>query len=202
VFEALRRWCFPVACIGCGRAEIALCDACAPARAQAVRFRLDGFSVGALAPYAGTWRSAIVAYKSGERVYAGVFAALLAARFPSLDLVVPVTTTRRRVAERGFDQATEIARRYAGARTLDCLRKRPGAAQQGRTRSARVKLAGRYIVHDPARVAGRRVLVLDDVCTTGATLRDAAAALRAAGAEVAGAVVLARAQRFGPDVVS
>jgi ComF family protein len=202
VLDTLRRWLFPIVCIGCGRPERALCDACAPASADALRFEVERIPVVALAAYDGTWRRAIIAFKAGERAYAEVFARLLVARVPSDELIVPVTTTRRRSAERGFDQAIEVAARYAGSRAVDCLCKRSGPAQHGRTREERLAAAGRYHVREAPRITGRRVVLLDDVCTTGTTLRDAARALRSAGAAVAGAVVLARAQRFGGDEVS
>lgn len=194
VLDIVRAWLFPVACIGCDRGGIALCPACAPPAAAALRFTLDGLSVRALAPYEGTWRRAIVAYKGGDRAYAPIFGRLLIDRFPRRaggDAVVPVATTRRRKAERGFDQAVELARAYGATEALDVLRKRPGPPQHGRDRCRRLALRGRFAVRPSAVLAGRRVVLVDDVCTTGATLRDAAAALRTAGVRVTGALVLA-----------
>lgn len=190
----LRAWLFPAACIGCDAGGTALCPACAPPAVAVSRVTLGGLSVCALAPYAGTWRRAIVAYKAGDRAYAPIFARLLAERFPRAErdgVIVPVATTRRRCAERGFDQAVELARAYAGTDALLVLRKKPGPPQHGRSRERRLALRGRFSVRPAAAAAGRRVVLLDDVCTTGATLRDAAAALVAAGASIAGALVLA-----------
>lgn len=191
----LAAWLYPLGCLGCGCAGTALCAACAPPPAAALRFRVDGVGVTALAPYEGRWREAILAFKRGERAYAAAFARLLRARFAVRGAVVPVTTTPRRRAERGFDQAVEIVRLYAGPALLDVLRKAPGPAQHGSARAGRLALGGRYAVSGPG-LAGRRVDLFDDVCTTGATLSAAIAALRRAGADVAGALVLARAQRF------
>jgi len=191
VLDLARRWLFPIACLGCGGADVALCGTCAPGPDEVIDLDLGDLTVRALAPYEGLWRRAIVAFKGGERAYADAFAGLLRARFPFDGSVVPVTTTRRRVATRGFDQAVEIALRFAGADAIDVLRKRWGPAQHGSRRQVRLALSGRFEVREPRLVARRRIVLLDDVCTTGATLRDAARALRTAGADVAGALVLA-----------
>lgn len=192
MWESIRAWLFPVSCIGCGSADIALCAACA-GTARSVSIALDGLTVRAASDYAGPVRSAILAVKRGERAYLDPLAALLAPLVPAGSILVPLTTTRRRSAERGFDQARELARRVALVRSGTCLEllRKHGAAQRGLGRGERLVARGRFALQ-VALAVPPRVVLLDDVVTTGATLRDAAAVLAAAGCMVAGAVVVAR----------
>ena len=192
MWSAIRRWLFPVWCIGCGEPEIGLCGACA-ASARPVNIILGDLTIRAAGDYDGAVRDAILALKRGERAYLEPLAALLAPLVPPGTAIVPVATTRRRAAERGFDQARELARRVAALRsgwTDEVLRKR-GAAQRGLGRSERLGARGRFSLRPGADVPSHAVL-LDDVVTTGATLRDAARTLAAAGCSVLGAVVVAR----------
>jgi predicted amidophosphoribosyltransferase len=192
MWAAIRPWLFPVWCIGCGEHGIGLCPACA-ATARPVAVDLDGLAVGAAGDYEGPVRDAILAMKRGERAYLDPLAALLAPLVERGSIIVPVGTTRRRAAERGFDQGHELARRVAEIRSATCedvLVKR-GAAQRGMGRGERLMAEGRFAVRRGALVPSHAVL-LDDVVTTGATLHDAAAALGAAGCSVDGAVVVAR----------
>jgi predicted amidophosphoribosyltransferase len=192
VWHAIRPWLFPVWCIGCGEPEIGLCAPCA-ASAYASCFDVDGIAVRAAGDYGGVLRDAILAVKRGERACLAPLAALLAPLVPNGTVLVPVVTTPGRAAERGFDQARELALRVAHARAGTCadvLRKR-GAPQQGRARSERLHAGGRFRLR-PGRDVPAAAVLLDDVVTTGATLRAAAAALAAGGCRVRGAVVLAR----------
>ena len=115
--------------------------------------------------------------------------ASVAAAAPAADMVtwVPCSPTRR--TERGFDPAELLARALARRlrlRARRLLRRLDDEPQTARSREGR--LAGPRLVAPRGRVPGS-VLVVDDVCTTGSTLRVAAAALRAAGAtEVVAAV--------------
>ena len=100
---------------------------------------------------------------------------------------VPCSPTRRR--QRGFDPAELLARALArrlGLRARRLLRRLDDEPQTARTRAGR--LAGPGLAARPGRVRGS-VLVVDDVCTTGSTLRVAAAELRAGGASVVLAAV-------------
>jgi predicted amidophosphoribosyltransferase len=197
----LRAWIFPPACAACDRPGVALCASCAPAAADAQRFALDGIDGFALGAYEGTLRTAIVAMKRGERDPLDAFAALLD-RAPLSGTLVPLPTTRRRAADRGFDQSVALAQRVARRRGVpwaNVLRK-TGAPQAGLGRMGRLGAAGRFRLRRGA-VLPPVVTLLDDVCTTGATARDALGVLRAAGVTVAGLVVLARASgtRGGPE---
>jgi ComF family protein len=107
--------------------------------------------------------------------------------WPRAALVVPMPLHPSRLVERGFNQSHEIAR--VVSRLLDLrlagkgLRRiRSTAPQVGLTRQQRVgNLSGAFAA-DSSLVAGRHVLLIDDVVTTGSTAIEAASTLRAAGA--------------------
>ena len=138
----------------------------------------------------------IHAYKYGGRLaHARALGSALAAVVArDADVIVPMPLAPRRLAERGFNQALEIARFVARAVGLPLLphacRKvvdtPPQAALPWKERSKNVR---RAFVCD-ADLRGKRVAVVDDVLTTGATLNELARVLRRAGAiEVTGWVV-------------
>jgi predicted amidophosphoribosyltransferase len=193
VLDLLRAWLFPPACCGCEAPGPALCSACAPSPRDALAFAVGGVSAFALGAYDGALRRAIVAMKHGERDPLDAFAELLAARAPLHGTLVPLPTTRSRAAERGFDQSVELARRIAQRRDLRCVQllRKCGAPQDGRTRLARLRSAGRFRLAAAPPFPGA-VTLIDDVCTTGATLRDALHTLAAAGVSVRRIVVIAR----------
>ncbi len=113
------------------------------------------------------------------------------------DMVVAVPVHGRKLRSRGFNQtillASDLARRIRvplHRRVL--LKTRPTKAQVGLSRAERIRnLAGSFDVPDPRRVADSSILLVDDVSTTGTTIREAASALRSAGARRIDAMVLA-----------
>jgi ComF family protein len=114
------------------------------------------------------------------------------------DLIVPVPLHRRRLWWRGFNQAAlladEIGRRLALPLDATALRRvRATAAQTARDHDARRRNVRRaFAVRRPARVRGRRILLIDDVMTTGATADECARTLRGAGATVVDVFTLMR----------
>jgi predicted amidophosphoribosyltransferase len=101
----------------------------------------------------------------------------------TVDLVTWAPTTARHRRTRGFDHAELLARVVASVLDLPCgpvLRRLPGPAQTGRPAGAR-RAAGPRFSAVVALAPGTRVLVVDDVVTTGATLRAAVAAVAGAG---------------------
>ena len=115
------------------------------------------------------------------------------------DLVVPVPLHRSRLWRRRYNQAAELARRLAGEwqRAYEpflLVRKRPTASQGAMAgpKARRRNVLGAFQVPDPGKVKGKRVLLLDDVLTTGATVQACARALKRAGAARVHVLVLAR----------
>lgn len=203
MLDVLRAWLFPPACVACDAPGPALCAKCSPTLRDAIDFEVEGIPAFALGAYEGPLRRAVVALKGGERDPLDVLADLLAARAPVIGDLVPLPTSSGRRAARGFDQSVELARRVAQRRGLRCaelLRKR-GAPQDGRSRLARLRAAGRFRLERGATQAPT-VTLLDDVCTTGATARDALRTLAAAGVAVRRLVFVARTapdRRRGPE---
>jgi len=117
---------------------------------------------------------------------------------PLPDLVAPVPLHPRRLCERGFNQSLELARGLAALSGLPLApqaltRTRHTVPQVRLERAQRLTNLRGAFAADPAQVSGRRVLLVDDVTTTGTTLRECATALLAAGASGVDITVLARA---------
>lgn len=131
-----------------------------------------------------------------------LLAALLLDALPrppaDVDALLPLPLHRARLGRRGYNQALELARPLARAWRLPLW---PTALQRVRATAAQTELGAAErrrnvrgaFAADAARVAGRRLLLLDDVVTTGATVAEAAATLRAAGATAVHVLALARA---------
>jgi ComF family protein len=114
-------------------------------------------------------------------------------------LIIPVPLHRKRLRERGFNQsvilAREIAKRFSLPLDFMTLRRELFTAPQvglGREeRLANVRKA--FVVGKPEKIAGRRILLVDDVTTTGSTLTECASVLMKAKAEAVAILTLARA---------
>ena len=192
----------PVDCAGCGHAGRELCTAC---RAQLVPALVrttapGGIRVYAGAPYDELVRRVVLACKQGRTGLATPLAELLAAALAEapgesfgdergIELCA-VPSTRAAYRRRGFDPARLVLAR-TGWRDARVLRPaRPHDEQKGLGREER--LANLRGVHRARRrLDGRRFLLVDDVVTTGATIGEAARAVREAGGEVLGAVAIA-----------
>jgi predicted amidophosphoribosyltransferase len=187
---------FDRGCVLCGGGAEALCAPCGrdllPPPTTAVR---GVGAVPALFAYEGGGARVVQAlkFRDGRRLV-GPLADGLTGLVPDgpADVVSWLPTTAARRRERGFDQAELLARALARRLDLPCrplLRRRPGPSQTGRNRAER---AGNVVFRARRRAAGRRAILVDDVCTTGATMRAALGALRAAGGPEPWFVVLAR----------
>lgn len=196
----------PIDCAGCGAPDRPLCAVCAAALRASPRrayVDVDGVAVPVVAglAYDGVARSTLLALKAEGRTelarpLAVPLRAALALAWPTAGgaVLVPVPGSLAGAAQRGFAPAELMARR-AGLRTVRGLRSVDAGPQQ-KGRGLAERLAGGHprFVARPG-VSGARVVLVDDVVTSGATLRDAARALRAAGAQVLGAAAVAATPR-------
>lgn len=154
--------------------------------------------------YTPPWDHLIVQFKyRGAVDLADVLSLRLANAVPAadasaVDIVLPMPLSRQRLAERGYNQAWELARRVAHhhrlkAHALALQRPLHRDPQAGLDRAERRRnLRGVFAVPQPSQVAGSHLALVDDVMTTGATLAEAAQALLDAGAASIQAWVLAR----------
>lgn len=185
-------------CPRCGRAvtqPVAACDQCQrhplPLRIRAAAF------------YGEPLRQVIHGFKyEGLFALSSPLAALMAEEWPRwsapVDLVLPIPLHPERERERGYNQTVLLMREFCRRLNLT-----PDARALSRIRYTRpqVELGSRERLHnvrgafraDRRKVTQKRILLLDDVCTTGATLGAAAEALLDAGAQSVSAYVLARA---------
>ncbi|MFP5318897.1 MAG: ComF family protein [Acidimicrobiia bacterium] len=154
----------------------------------------------ALLDYAGPGREVVARLKyrnarSSLAYLAGGMAALVDPAEVDVVTWAPTTAARRR--QRGFDQSELLARAVARRLRRPCrrlLRRLPGPAQTGRDLAERRRGPAFEARASPA---GRRVLLVDDVVTTGATVTAAARTLRAGGATTVQALAAARTSRRG-----
>jgi len=155
--------------------------------------------------YEGALRSAIHRLKySGRPELARPLAAFMAGRLgppffpPQVDLILPVPLHRKRLRERGFNQALLLARKlfheYQPLIRFDLLLRtrwtEPQVNLKGPERLANVRRA--FALSDPAAAKKRSVLLMDDVYTTGATVNECARVLKKAGAAQVLVLTLAR----------
>lgn len=148
-------------------------------------------------PYAGAAKTLILLLKYGSvRAAANPLASAMSARFcGQADILVPVPTTKRRLRERGYNQAEVLAQALhplLGLPVVPALTRRneQTAQTQLSAEERRRNLVGCMTSDD--RVAGQRVLLVDDVLTTGSTAAEAARALLSAGAERVSILVAAK----------
>ena len=179
----------------------AICDDC--------RLLARPWSHGrAVLVYGGTGRRLVLALKHGDRQDiarpAGQWLARRAAPLSRPDtLVAPVPLHRTRLFHRRFNQSALLAAALARAldrpHVPDLLRRtRRTASQDGRSRAGRFENLTGAIAPNPrhaARIAGRHILLVDDVMTAGATLAAATEACFQAGADDVDVIVLARVLR-------
>lgn len=105
------------------------------------------------------------------------------------DLISWVPCSRRRVWSRGFDQSELLAKAVAAelgteaVRTLRKIRHNPKQSKTANAAMRRANVLGAYQAADPEIFRGKRILLIDDVLTTGATLSECGKVLRLAGAE-------------------
>ncbi len=160
--------------------------------------------------YEDTLRQLIHLFKYGRiKPLARTLAAHLASALPrdqKFDVVVPMPLHWRRRWQRGFNQSELLARltaRRCGIPMVNAVRRtRATAAQAGLSNARRREnVAGAFRVRKPQAVEGRRVLLIDDVMTTGATASACALALKRGGASSVTLLALARVDRrlFEPD---
>lgn len=209
VMHTLTDLVFPPRCAGCGRVDTRWCGRCQQAIDQIPLLAdveivppLTGIASTGL--HAGKLQDAVHALKYTDTpLLAAPLAARMAARLTGLawtiDMVVPVPLHRTRRQSRGYNQSELLAQRLANQLKLPMVsnaltRNRDTRPQVGLTREQRRANVHKAFYGEAALLAGRTILIIDDVYTTGATLSACAQAALDAGAVAVFALTVTSAQ--------
>ncbi|MBW9110120.1 phosphoribosyltransferase family protein [Microbacterium ureisolvens] len=196
----------PVSCAGCDEADVVLCERCALALAPDPREQIVAAPGGAVAVWSGLALEGVAARvlravkEDGRTSLAAALAPALSSALAHAGeanaVLVPMPTSRQAYRRRGY-RVPDLLVRRTGRRPRRLLRHaRRTSDQRGLDRDARARNVADSLVASDA--AGLRVVVVDDVVTTGASLGEAVRALRAAGADVVAAVTVAATPRRLP----
>ncbi len=190
-------WVFPPRCVGCDTVDTIWCDRCqAQLDAEPISPRTRRLpplnALAATATHGGILQHSIHALKYADaRALAVPLGDRLAVSYRllgwTLDMIIPVPLHTTRLRERGYNQSQLIGERMAQSLSLPCFpsaltRVRSTASQVGLSRSERQQNLHDAFHADPRLISGQRILLIDDVQTTGATLQEAAHALFNVGA--------------------
>ncbi len=196
---------FPTDCSGCGTQDRSLCAACRAALLPDVTLRLvGGLRVHTAVEYGGRVRRVILAFKEQGRTDAApalartLVAAIAAATAsaPAAELLC-IPTSRAAYRRRGYDPVRLLLRRSGARASRDLRFARATATQKALGVGERsTNLSGAFVAR--RRLDGRSFVLVDDILTSGATLAEAARAVREAGGEVVGAATLAFTVRLLP----
>ena len=214
LYHFLMELLFPPKCVLCRKllknGEIDLCGACRadapeyPGKKINIRF-LDSFA--AVWYYEGNVRSSLLRYKfcnarSYSVSYGRILAMKLLREYPEgFDILTWVPVSRLRKLRRGYDQVELLAKAVGtelGLSPVPTLKKIRNNRPQSRMKDPAARKAnvlGAYRVLETADVKGNRVLLLDDILTTGATAGECARMLRMAGAKEVHCAAVAAARK-------
>ncbi|GAB3385304.1 hypothetical protein GCM10027568_02160 [Humibacter soli] len=200
----------PTTCSGCGAPDRGLCESCVTALEPVVKtVDLNGLSVAYAHEYDGVVRSALAAYKDGGRTDAA--SRLAPSLSAAIDValrdaaggpahLVTIPSSRAALRERGYSPVGLLLR-HCGLHAEPALRSRRQAADQVGLTAEYRRLNRVGWLTARGWVAGERVIIVDDILTTGSTLSEARRALEEAGALVLSAAVAARTpRRIGTDI--
>ena len=210
----LSNWLFPEKCVLCGRIleknEMDLCHKC---RIEAPECGISRTKYPFLDSWTALWhyqdkvRRSILRYKFyGRRNYAAAYARMLGVKLlkeerAEFDLITWVPISAKRLKKRGFDQGQLLAENLGEELKIPVtplLKKiRDNPPQSGIVGHAHRKanVLGAYIMTDSQTLKGKRILLLDDILTTGATAGECARVLLTAGAEEVHLAVIAAANK-------
>jgi len=211
VISVLRKLFFPDVCVFCVKySKNDICASCRGKILQAGVIQSENYlyrygKFYCYGKYVGILRQRFIDFKFKHEMWIGRrFGALMYDYFKrelaaeKVDAVTFVPISDSRYCERGFNQSKEMAQEIAkllGIKcicTLECLS--DGATQSKLRREMRIKkVQGRFRVNNRASklIGGKRLLIIDDIFTTGSTLNECAALLKDAGADVVDAMVFA-----------
>ncbi len=118
-----------------------------------------------------------------------------------VEFIIPVPLHKKREKQRGFNQSELLSREISKLSSVpvmknNLIKTRPTLAQVSLEASEREgNLRGAFMVRRPEKIAGRTLLLVDDVYTTGSTIKECTKELKKAGAREVRAITLARAQK-------
>ena len=205
---------YPPRCILCGSFLPRHEDLCENCRKNAPFFKKQKRKLRFLDSYTAVWyykgyvRDSLLRYKFGghdfmDRAYGRLLATRIRQDYPQgIDLLTWVPTARKRAGQRGYDQCRLLSRavgRELGIRSVRLLKKvKNNPAQSGISDPGlrRANVAGAYILLKPEIIRGKRILLIDDILTTGATAGECAKILKLAGAEQVHCAVMAAAGKL------
>ena len=193
---------FPPKCVFCRRLLAKdETDLCAPCRRNAPVFSKGKFKLSFVARWTAVWyykdtvRQSILRYKFGKRCsYAPFYGRQLAMKLQTeglddFDVLTYIPISRLRRWKRRFDQVELVARAVAGelgvplTQVLKKVRHNKPQSSLKTAAQRRANALNAYQVTDPDAIRGKRVLLLDDILTTGATAGECARTLLTAGAQ-------------------